>query len=343
MDLRDLDLPRRVVGVLEAHGIDTVAKLVELNERELSALPRFGKHSLSALLDSLAARGILLAVDPWAPSECARDGRLAWDVTLTTFFLCDECASQFTERAFAGRGPEFVGGSMEGRCSHCNLVRELRIRQWSLCAWCDRVLRSIGRSVASARFVMETWADHVQPQVPSVSLREIDPARLQRLDAATKAAKVASADFEGTDTKTGELLFAIELKTGRSRLDGETIGAPMKTFQLDQGDCDDITAVAVRDRVPVYLVHAQLIDRVEPPTVRYAPVALWWTDPFAMRDNFIESKQRPREAKIAAYYKTTMFRRVPELIAHLKDDGPRKLRERIANEGLPDLYEAPPR
>lgn len=336
--IADLGLPGRLTTILDANGLSTLEALLGRNERELLALPGVGPGSLRILLHALGGRGLSLAVDPWAPYECARHGVAQWDVTLCTHFLCDACANAFTTDSFGGEGPAFVGSPHEGHCSHCNLILEIRIRQWLLCTWCDRVLRSLGRSIASSRFIMDSWAETIGPQVPSIELREVDEPRLVRRDAETIAAKVASADFEGVDIKSGELLFAIELKTGKSYITGDAIGSKMGTFQLDQGDCDDITTVAERDGVPVYLVHAQLIDRVAPPTVRFAPVAFWWTDLFAMNEYFIESRIRPRETKIAAYFNTAMFRTVPELIAHLQEGGPAQLKERIANDGLPRLY-----
>ncbi len=336
--IADLALPGRLARILDANGLTTLEALLGQNERELLALPGVGPGSLRALLDALGDRGLFLAVDPWAPYECARHGAAQWDVTLCTHFLCEECSNSFTADSFGGEQPIFVGSPHVGHCSHCNLILEIRIRQWLLCTWCDRVLRSLGRSIASSRFIVDTWAETIAPHVPAIELREVDEPRLVRRNAATIAAKVASADFEGVDIDTGELLFAIELKTGKSYITGDAIGAKMGTFQLDQGDCDDITTVAERDAVPVYLFHAQLIDRAAPPTVRFAPVAFWWTDLFAMNEYFIESRTRPRETKIAAYFNTAMFRTVPELIEHLRDGGPARLKERIANEGLPRLY-----
>jgi hypothetical protein len=336
--IADLGLPRRIASVLDANGVNTLDELLARNERELLALPGLGAGSLRTVTDTLGDRGLHLAADPWAPYECARHGVAQWDVTLCTHFLCDECSDAFATDSFGGEEPAFVGAPHKGRCSHCNLVREIRIRQWLLCTWCDRVLRSLGRSIASSRFVMETWAEQIAPQVPSIELRGVDEPRLVRRDADTIAAKVASVDFEGVAVETGELLLAIELKTGKSYISGEAIGSRMGTFQLDQSDCDDITTVAERDGVPVYLFHAQVIDRVEPPTVRFAPVAFWWTHMFAMRDHFVDSRTRPRETKIAAYYSTTMFGTVPELVDHLQSDGPARLKARIANEGLPQLY-----
>lgn len=336
--IADLGLPRRIATVLVANGVNTLDELSALNERELLALPGLGFRSIEAVIDALGDRGLHLASDPWAPYECARHGGAQWDVTLCSHFLCDECSDAFATGSFGGEEPVFVGAAHNGRCSHCNLVREIRIRQWLLCTWCDRVLRSLGRSIASSRFIMETWAERIAPEVPSIELRGVDEPRLVRRDADTIAAKVASADFEGVAVDTSELLFAIELKTGKSYIFGDAIGSKMGTFQLDQSDCDDITTVAERDGVPVYLFHAQVIDRVEPPTVRFAPVAFWWTHMFAMHDHFIESRTRPRETKIAAYYSTAMFGTVPELIDHLQNDGPAQLKARITNEGLPQLY-----
>lgn len=336
--IADLGLPGRTATVLVAHGVNTVNELAAMNARELLALPGLGPRSIGAVVDALAERGLHLEADPWAPYECARHGAAQWDVTLCSHFLCGECSDAFATGSFGGEEPVFVGAAHNGRCSHCNLFREIRIRQWLLCMWCDRVLRSLGRSIASSRFIMETWAERIAPEVPSIELRGVDEPRLVRRDADTIAVKVASADFEGVAVDTGELLFAIELKTGKSYIAGDAIGSKMATFQLDQSDCDDITTVAERDGVPVYLFHAQVIDRVEPPTVRFAPVAFWWTDMFAMGDHFLESRTRPRETKIAAYYRIAMFGTVPELIDHFQKDGHVRLKARIAEEGLPQLY-----
>jgi len=82
----------------------------------------------------------------------------------------------------------------------------------------------------------------------------------------------------------------------------------MNEFQLDHGDVDDILAVVAREgNLPVYLFHAQVMDRAEPPTVRFVGLGLWWTDLFSMSEQYLGSRRRPLETKMAAYYNTGMF------------------------------------
>lgn len=339
MDLAEFGLPSRVVALLGAHGIHTLEDLLALNERELRALPKLGGKTLGIIVEALTAGGHELAVDPWAPYECARHGASAWDVSLSGFFLCPTCAEEFRNLPFGGQEPSFTGPPIEGHCSHCNqLTPDLRLYQWMLCGVCERVVRSIGRGMASARFVLEVWRDRISPNVPGIDLREEDAPRLQRRDETTRGAKVSTADFLATEARRDNPLFGIELKTGKSYITGDAIGSRMATFQLDTSDCDDILTVVNRDKLPVYLVHVQVVDRIAPPTVIYSPVALWWTNLFSMRDNFLRTATRPRETRAAAYYNIRMFKGVDDFVAHLKADGPGEIRRRLEKEGTPELY-----
>lgn len=337
MNLSELDIGR-AAGVLAKHGIETTNDLIALNQRELHALGGMGAKSVAAVLDALAARGLEMAHDPWAPYLCARHGKPGWDVGLADLFLCDACAQDFERDAFDGQLPEWVSSPTGGYCLNCNVEKpDVRIRQWFLCGTCERVVRSIGRSIVAARHVLHVWTDVVGGDAFGFALREVDVPVLKRRSKENIAAKVSQVDFVAYDA-ADDPVFGIEMKTGKSYVRGASVGSKMGTFQLDESDCDDILAVVRRDRIPVYLAHVQVIDRSFAPTVRYEPLGLWWTDLFAMRDNFVEARTRPRETRIAAYYRTEMFRDVDALTEHLRADGPRQLKDRIESEGVPELY-----
>jgi len=334
-----LNLPKKVQKLLLQHDIGSIDDLVRLCRRELGDLPGIGKKSIDLIEKALFDRGLSLTHDPWGPYICARHGQPRGDSGLESLFLCDECASDFKNNAFRETDAEYVGPSVRGYCLHCNrYLEDVHLRQWYLCGVCNRVVRSIGRSIAANGHVSQWWEEKVKPHFPRLNLELTDPPELQPRDKDQVQAKVSQVDFTCIDTQSGDAIFGIELKTGRSHIHGSSIGSKMAQFQLDNSDCDDILSVVHRERIPVYVLHAQVIDRADPPTVRYVPVGLWWTDLFSMRDHFKGSKTRPRETRIAAYYDVRMFQQMDEFIEHLRRDGPQQLRERIEAEGVPQLY-----
>jgi len=165
-----------------------------------------------------------------------------------------------------------------------------------------------------------------------------DPPELRPYSHAQTEPKIARVDFACTDTASAVDIFGIELKTGRSHIRGTGVGSKMQQFQLDHSDCDDILSVVLNKRFPVYLVHAQVIDRADPPTTYFVAVGLWWTDMFSMKPHHEASRKRPRETRIAAYYDTSMFREMSSFVEHLKSGGSIELAERLRAEGIPELY-----
>ncbi len=340
-DLSQLDLSRRVRNILAQNGIEDLDALLKHNERELLALPRFGWGCLNEIRSALDSAGIgSLAVDPYASYVCARHGEAAWDTSLSNLFLCDDCAAEWQATPFAGTEPEYVGDSVDGFCLNCNVKRpDVRLRQWFLCGTCERVAKSIGRSVVAERFVTEKWVELVAPTAPGLSLHSVDQPRLYRRERGASTSKIAEIDFVANDSERDVDVFGFELKTGKSHISGTApVGARMGQFQLDASDCDDITAVMERRGIVVYLLHVQVIDRAHPPTVEYKAIDGWWTDVFRMNENFRHVHRRTREARDAAYFDTAMFEPLNTFAEHVKSGAHERLLARMENEGVPALY-----
>lgn len=334
-----LALSKRTARVLRDAGIADVNALIRRNERELLAVPGFGRGSMTEVYEALAAGGYELAEDPFAAYLCARHGERSWDTNLSNLFLCDDCTVEWLANAFAGAPPAYVGVPTGGYCLNCNVDRpDVALRQWFLCGTCERVARSIGRSVVAERFVDEQWDTLVVPHAADLVLAGVDRPTLRRRGRDDSKSKHAEIDFVARGA-TGVPVFGFELKTGKSHISGRAaVGAGMSRFQLDVSDCDDIAAVMARERIPVYLVHVQVIDRAQPPTVEYRAIAGWWTDPFRMNEHFSHVQRRPRETRDAAYFDVNMFQPLSSFPNHIGNDGPADLAERIEQEGIPDLY-----
>lgn len=333
-DLSELSLPPRLVRLLKTQGIDSVEQLTQRCPRELLDLKAIGRRSIHMIEDTLKQRGLSLSPDPLGPYLCARHGSPTWDTTLESLFLCDKCADEFTNKAFWGQQPAYTGQTIQGYCLHCNRFLDVRMRQWFLCTVCVRVVRSIGRSIEANATFQKWWQNNV-PRELNLDLQLTDPPQLEPYVSSTN--RPPKADFEcyGPDR---EILFAIEIKTGRNCINGHC-GAKMTQFQLDHSDCDGILAVVRQLRVPVYLVHVQVIDRAYPPTLYYKAVGLWWTDLTKMAKCYMKSNRRGQENRTAAYYRTTMFSGMQEFLAHLKKGEHLLLRKDIQQGRVPALYD----
>lgn len=332
MELDKLALSPALVRRLRNAGLKSSNELTALCERELLQIPGIGRKTVDAVEAALGDAGICLAGDPFGRYSCARHGQPAGDAGLTSFFLCQDCADEWVNDALAGAAPEWEGEKVTGYCIACNVRKDVRLRQWFLCAVCERVARSIGRSIEAERHVADEWANGAGG---GWKLRPVDLPRLRRPNS-TARTKVAALDF--LVSRKGKEVVGIELKTGRGEIGGTGIGTRMGRFQLDVSDCDDIRNAARAAEVVPYVFHVQVIDRAEPPTVRHVATGLWWAEYPSLRTAFLEIRRRPRENRPAAYFDVGAFRPITDLAGHLAavdlDDGIGKLKR----AGWPSLY-----
>lgn len=250
--------------------------------------------------------------------------------------LCDDCVADWTKGAFRFHRPSYSRVLRSGTCQNCNRTRKkLRLAQWFLCGNCERVARSIDRSVAAEEYVTGRFDELFEGT--GLRIVQLDHPVLRVHYAEALKTKIPTIDFAVYDGE--EQLAGIEMKTGRNHLGGwAPVGSKIDTFQLDHGDCDDISAVAQEGGILVYLFHAQVIDRAEPPTIRHKATDLWWIDPFSLSECYRTSRMRPRETKTAAYFSTGRFRPFGEFKEHWESGDLERLRDRFAEEGQPPLY-----
>lgn len=332
MDLEELALRDALVAKLRGAGLSSAEDLVRLCARELLQIPGIGPKAVESIEDALGAAGAKLADDPFGRYTCARHGQPAGDAGLTSFFICRDCSRDWISEAFAGTGPEWEGEAVTGYCIACNVRKQVRLRQWFLCAVCERVARSVGRSVEAERSVEESWATAA---LDGWDLEGIDPPRLRRAQSG-RGGIAATLDF--LVSRGGQEVVGIELKTGRSEIGGTGIGTRMGRFQLDVSDCDAIHDAARDANVVPYVMHAQVIDRAEPPTVRHTATGLWFAEYLSLRDAFQETRQRPRENRPAAYFDVGAFRPIAGLPDHLAASDPAAELEALERLGWPALY-----
>lgn len=263
---------------------------------------------------------------------CVRHSVPRKDVRLRNCFLCDNCAEKWAVEAFAGNHSLWNSDPISGFCLLCNLHTEVRLRTWFLCDICWRVAGSIGRNHVAEKAIVEWWRQNIETNHPHLIIEQNDEAALRprRPDAVSGQAEV---DFVIRDKRTRKIVLAIENKTGRSAI------SEMSAFQLDVSDCDCILHAVRKHKVPVYLIHAQVLERWDPPTVGFETIGLWWTDIYQLAANFRDVRMRRDENRGAAYFRKSAFHEMSELPPALFDDkGNLALVARYAKEGVPSLY-----
>ena len=263
---------------------------------------------------------------------CVRHVKPRKDVRLRHFFLCGECTNKWVTEAFARDQPLYTGESLLGYCVLCNRKREVNLRTWFLCDICDRVARSIGRNHEAEKAILKFWSSHVASRYPHLEIVQNDPSSLRPRRSTDETGR-APLDFLVRDRASGEVLFGIENKTGRSSI------KDMSQFQLDVSDCDSILNEVERVGAPVYLIHAQVLEDWLPPTLGYRTVGLWWTDIFQMAEHFSSLRMRRDEQRGAAYFKKAAFSPIETFCDGLYDqEGRLRLVGRFKRERAPKMY-----
>lgn len=265
---------------------------------------------------------------------CVRHLAPRKDVRLRHFFLCDVCADKWTSDAFGGNEPLYQGEFLDGYCQLCNIKQTVKLRTWFLCDICDRVARSIGRNHVAERSILDFWHEKVEPRYPHLVIQQNDPSSL-RPRRSTDLTGEGPLDFLIKDTRTGDIIFGVENKTGRSSI------REMSVFQLDVSDCDSILHHVREQSIPAYLIHAQVLEIWEPPTQGYKTVGLWWSDIYQMTEHFREVRMRRDEQRGAAYFHKRAFQNIDTLADSIVNDtGGLVLAELFRQRGVPQMYQA---
>ncbi len=289
-------------------SITKIDELVSLCERELLSIAGIGSKTVEEIKNALALSGFELAKDQYGKLLCSRHSEERSDTRIRSYFLCSDCAKEFQVSAFSDRVPIFVLEVVDGPyyCSHCNRKKNLKLYQWYLCDVCDRVVRSISRSVAASIGVSKWWDECKNKDSTLPIIEEFDYPKLKPTGRGSEEAKM---DFLWRNN-TNSIIFGAEIKTGRNHLSGGSIGSGMSSFQLDVSDIQDILDAMDTRRpfIPAYVFHCQVVDLPYPPTSKFDCVGIWWTSIDSLIDNIQIIKNRPRENRPAAYINTKTFR-----------------------------------
>jgi hypothetical protein len=139
-------------------------------------------------------------------------------------------------------------------------------------------------------------------------------------------------DFLVLDKKARKNVFGMECKTGRSSI------RDMSQFQLDVSDCDCILNEMRSLQLPVYVIHAQVLEEWQPPTMGYRAVGLWWSEVYVMAEHFKAVRMRRDESRGAAYFGKKAFSDIASLPDRLWGKRDFALVERFRKEGIPKMY-----
>ncbi|RLI55422.1 MAG: hypothetical protein DRO87_09060 [Candidatus Thorarchaeota archaeon] len=326
-EVGELPLHKSLISKLSRCGIETVADLTRCCERELLAMKGLGKVSVGSIVKALDTVGLQLAEDRYGKKICARHNRERGDTRIRTYFLCENCSKSFEEQALNNARPIYET-VLEGGpffCAHCNEKKQLKMYQWYVCDVCDRVLRSIGRGLEADRGVLSWWEDRKRENPSLPEIEETDQPRLLPVESSEeKAGKESKFDFEWRDD--GNILFGVEIKTGRNRMEGGSVGSKMTQFQLDVTDIENTISAMSDDGVftPAYLYHCQVVDIPSPPTAKYECVHIWWTSMDDLIRSIKDIRERPRETRPAAYIDTTAFKPIDEFVDEIESQGYKK-------------------
>jgi len=126
--------------------------------------------------------------------------------------------------------------------------------------------------------------------------------------------------------------FGIENKTGRSSI------KEMSQFQLDTSDCDTICNEMKRLKIPVVIIHAQVLENWHAPTVGFRIVGLWWSDVYQMAANFTKTAKRRDENRGAAFFRKKAFGTMDNVVALLAGKKRKTFLNKFKSKGVPKLY-----
>ncbi len=309
-----LTISKHTIKKLTDASISSIDELTLLCERELIAIRGIGQKTVDEIMQALSLSGLELAKDRYGKLVCARHNKKRNDTRIKGYFLCAGCASEFQVKAFNNQTPTFTMGVTGGPyfCSHCNNEMDVSLYQWYVCDVCDRVVRSISRSIAANIGVGKWWEECRTNDLTLPTIEDIDSPTLRPTGKGIKEAKL---DFVWRND-FNDIIFGTEIKTGRNHLSGGSIGAGMSRFQLDVSDIEDIIkAMDASDPfIPAYVFHCQVVDLPFPPTSQFECVGIWWTSISSLIENILEIKNRPREIRPAAYINTKTFHEIASFV-----------------------------
>lgn len=273
---------------------------------------------------------------------CARHGKARRDVEIRGFYLCDTCVDLLKEGIFGNLEPSYRSDvHISGFCAYCGNSTNVSQGFWYLCLVCERIVRSYATERAATQLIVDWWEQnrHKNECLCNIRLEQTDIVKLMSFESHRKW-KLESAnsnpDFVGIDERSGEKIFAIEMKSGKNAIH------KMSAFQLDVADCDDILKFVQALRVPSYLIHVWVVDEYAPqtPTVRKVALDFWWMSVIDMETSFKKIDARHVERRPAAYFKRTGFRLKEDFLRHICSNELNELAITI-KQRLPTLYVLP--
>lgn len=263
---------------------------------------------------------------------CVRCRTERIDTGLRSFFLCEPCAAALREQAFNQNPPSSWDIRVTSYCALCNEERPLRLYQWFLCPYCDRLVNSYRLGRVSQAFAVAQWELLVAPHAPAIALEVVDAVTLSPYERRSGKRELAET-LDLRARENGAPVSWFELKTGQRSI------AELATFQLDHSDCDDIINVVRVSSLPAFVLHVQLGREYRPPSVRVVTYGIWWSDIYAMSEAFVKSERRRLNGgKMAAHFSPACFAPLDSLGRALRDGRHRALRERLNREGPPRMY-----
>jgi len=225
-------------------------------------------------------------------------------------------------------------GYIKGYCLYCGKYTNVRQYFYFLCEICERIIHSYGKELAARNFILSWWNEVRQRyNLDDIELKVEDPVVPMSYIEHRRYKKQSKPKPDFVAVKGNQPLFVIEMKTGRGSIN------EMSRFQLDISDCDDILGFLQQPQyhAPTFLFHVQVLEDYKPPTIKYVGVNAWWASLYELEKNVMEVKMRPRERRLAVYYRKNVFRPIIEFPNYILSGGLEHEKE-LLNQRLPKLY-----